>query len=220
VNPNLVSDGFELHRQVATASEIAKFCEEANRVAKTEGKSCVRHLRSKSKLFSSLPNTALIRRFIPAEMIPVRSILFDKNIEENWPVPWHQDLTIAVSEKIVIHDYGPWSIKDEVPHVQPPADLIQRMITARLHLDDTPESNGALRVIPGSHHLGKIPSHQIKDHQTSPEPCCSCQAGDLLLMSPLILHASSRSNPPTRRRVLHFEFAYPADLHPDLKWHE
>jgi hypothetical protein len=35
------------------------------------------------------------------------------------------------------------------------------MISVRLHLDECNEENGALRVIPGSHHRGRTPEEAI-----------------------------------------------------------
>jgi ectoine hydroxylase-related dioxygenase (phytanoyl-CoA dioxygenase family) len=83
--------------------------------------------------------------------MPVRAIFFDKSSGSNWLVPWHQDLTIAVASKCEAPGFGPWSVKDGIPHVQPPDELLKQMIALRLHLDDCDASNGALRVIPGSH---------------------------------------------------------------------
>jgi hypothetical protein len=48
--------------------------------------------------------------------------------------------------------------------------------------------------------------------------CCSANAGDVLVMRPLLLHRSSASSLPTRRRVLHFDYAI-GDLADGLKWH-
>jgi hypothetical protein len=41
----------------------------------------------------------------------VRGILFDKTDAANWKVPWHQDVTIAVTNRIEADGYGPWSVK-------------------------------------------------------------------------------------------------------------
>jgi hypothetical protein len=49
---------------------------------------------------------------------------------------------------------------------------------------------------------------------------CICEPGDVLLMSPLLLHSSLRSTKPNRRRILHFEYAPPNALDPRLTWHE
>lgn len=138
----------------------------------------------------------------------VRSILFDKSPGANWKVPWHQDLTIAVREKKDVPGFGPWSVKDGVIHVQPPAWVLERVITLRLHLDDCDESNGALKVLPGSHCQGKLGADQIQAlRQQSLAVLCPVSKGGMLLMRPLLLHASSPATHPTHRRVIHLEFA-------------
>lgn len=153
-------------------------------------------------------------------MIPVRSILFDKTPDENWPVAWHQDLTITVVAEREVPGYGPWSRKDGAPHAQAPVSLLQNMVTARLHLDDTPASNGALRVIPGSHLHGRLSLSAVAACDSAAAVTCECQPGDILLMSPLLLHSSQRSQHPLRRRVIHFEYARANDLDSRLDWFE
>ncbi len=211
--------GFLIHQGVLGSRIIAELAEEADRVAKEAGSACVRHLRSRSECFLNFATSDFLRPLLPRGMRPVRSILFDKTPDENWPVAWHQDLTITVQEQKEVEGYGPWSVKDGAPHVQPPTSLLENMITLRIHLDPTPEENGALRVIPGSHLGGKSPSPIAEDQEKS-AITCACEAGDVLMMSPLILHASSRSTKAARRRILHFEYARDEDLDPALAWHE
>ncbi len=101
-----------------------------------------------------------------------------------------------------------------------PAELLANMITLRLHLDHTAADNGALRVIPGSHPAGRFSSAAIPRVTREDEVVCDCAAGDVLIMCPLLLHASSRSVAPARRRVIHMEYARDADLHPSLTRNE
>jgi len=68
----------------------------------------------------------------------VRGIFFDKTTGANWPVPWHQDLSLAVLVRREIPGWTAWSLKNGIHHVQPPADILERMLTVRLHLDDWP----------------------------------------------------------------------------------
>lgn len=148
----------------------------------------------------------------------VRAILFDKSPDTNWLVTWHQDLTIAVREKREVSGFGPWSVKEGLPHVQPPAELLERMLTLRLHLDDADEENGALRVLPGSHVLGKLDAERIQSLRAEiPEHVCTVKAGDVLMMRPLLLHASGKSSSLRHRRILHIEFA-DFDLPDGLQW--
>jgi len=148
----------------------------------------------------------------------VRGILFDKTEEANWKVPWHQDVTIAVDRKVEAEGYGPWSVKAGILHVQPPASVLERMVSVRLHLDDCPEENGALRVIAGSHTSGKLNERLIQDiAMRSVAVTCAMQPGGVLMMRPLVLHASSASKLPGHRRVVHFDYAA-ADLPVGMDW--
>ena len=149
-----------------------------------------------------------------------RSILFDKTPGENWPVLWHQDLSIALSERVEVEGYGPWSIKDGVPHASAPTALLESMITLRLHLDDTGVDNGALCVVPGSHRQGRISADEIIALSANGGEICVCRAGEILKMSPLLLHSSRRSQRLEHRRILHFEYAPQHGLDPRLKWNE
>jgi len=212
-------DGCRIVRSVFTEEEILTFRDEADRVAAAAGSACVRHLRSHSPLFRSLALDGRLAPLLPDGAVIARSILFDKTPEENWPVAWHQDLTIALRERRDVSGYGPWSVKDGAPHVQPPVSLLERMVTIRIHLDETPADNGALAVAPGSHLHGRIPAAEMAAH-TAGAIVCECQPGDILVMRPLILHASKRAVTPRRRRILHFEYASPGDLADDLQWLE
>jgi len=162
----------------------------------------------------------LVRRHLPSEPFPVRGIYFDKSPRANWLVSWHQDLTLALCARAEHPGFGPWSVKDGVPHVQPPVELLELMLTIRIHLDDADESNGALRVLPGSHRLGRVSARRIQALRSErSDVLCAADAGDALLMRPLLLHASSRSRSQRHRRVLHIEYAA-FSLPNELHWHE
>ena len=150
----------------------------------------------------------------------MRAIYFDKSTESNWLVPWHQDLTIAVDQRKDVPGFGPWSEKGGILHVQPPVEILQRMLTVRLHLDAADETNGALRVIAGSHRQGRLSAAQISDFsQRESEVICVAKEGSALLMRPLLLHSSRRAFSPSHRRILHLEYAA-FSLPGGLKWGE
>ncbi len=216
---DLEKEGYRIIRSVFTEEEIARFRVEADRIATAAGSACVRHLRSRSGLFTALALDEKLRLLLPGDPVVARSILFDKTPEENWPVAWHQDLTIALRRQEDVPGYGPWSVKDGAPHVQPPVALLRNMVTIRIHLDDTPAENGALAVVPGSHLHGRIPAQDVAAHVRDPV-ICGCQSGDVLVMSPLILHSSKRAETPRRRRIIHFEYARQGDLADSLDWLE
>ena len=162
---------------------------------------------------------ALVEPVLGAGCFVARGILFDKTPEANWKVAWHQDLTIAVRERRDVQGFGPWSEKAGIVHVQPPAAVLERMLTVRVHLDDCGPNNGPVQVIPGSHAHGRLAPDAIdrwweKDEAAS----CTCARGGVLVMRPLILHASSPARTPAHRRVVHLEFAA-GDLPHGLEWH-
>jgi ectoine hydroxylase-related dioxygenase (phytanoyl-CoA dioxygenase family) len=150
----------------------------------------------------------------------VRGIYFDKHKNANWKVAWHQDVTIAVRKRIEVEGYGSWSIKAGIHHVRPPLPVLQNMLTIRIHLDHAEESNGALRVLPGTHRYGRLDTHQIQHWKQYRRPVtCQVKTGGAVLMKPLLLHSSTTAMKPQHRRVLHFEYSS-IDLPGQLKWFE
>jgi ectoine hydroxylase-related dioxygenase (phytanoyl-CoA dioxygenase family) len=162
----------------------------------------------------------LVKPILGEDAFAVRGILFDKQEGANWKVPWHQDVTIAVKDRVETDGYGPWSIKEDVVHVQPPTAVLEQMVSVRLHLDDCPASNGALRVIPGSHLKGRLDQNVIPTFVGSESGVvCEVRRGGALLMKPLTIHASSTALEPRHRRVIHFDYAA-TDLEDGLEWFE
>jgi ectoine hydroxylase-related dioxygenase (phytanoyl-CoA dioxygenase family) len=162
---------------------------------------------------------SLVEPVLGAGAFAVRGILFDKTPGANWKVTWHQDLTIAVQERRDAPGFGPWSEKAGIVHVQPPAQILQRMLTVRVHLDDCGLENGPVQVIPGSHAVGRLSAEEITAWRAQAQPIpCTSPRGGVLLMRPLILHASSPATTPAHRRVVHLEFAVD-DLPHGLEWH-
>lgn len=160
----------------------------------------------------------ILRRYLGPAARPVRGLVFDKVPGSNWAVPWHQDLTVAVRERIAVPGFGPWSVKHGADHAHAPAGVLGRMLSLRIHLDDADEANGALRVIPGSHRLGILDGPPLA--RLGPRGRhAACRAGDVLLMRPLLAHASNPARSPRHRRVVHLECAA-EDLPGGLRWLE
>ncbi|WP_422926823.1 phytanoyl-CoA dioxygenase family protein [Singulisphaera sp. PoT] len=174
-----------------------------------------------STLAATEPLIGLARRILGDRAFVVRALLFDKTPEANWLVPWHQDLTIAVKTKVAeAEGYGPWTRKGGIPHVQPPVEVLERMVTLRVHLDAAGSDNGPLRVVPGSHASGRLNAEATREwiDRVGPRECC-VERGSVVVMRPMILHASSPAKAPDRRRVVHIEYA--ADALPrGVEWFE
>ncbi len=148
----------------------------------------------------------------------VRAVLFNKTAETNWSLAWHQDRTICVRERVDAPGYGPWTVKAGLHHVAPPFDLLARMVTLRVHLDDVPMTNAPLIVAPRSHRLGRVPVGGIEQAvRECGSHICLAKAGDIWLYSPPILHGSAAATTPAQRRVLQVDFAA-EELPEGLQW--
>ncbi len=145
--------------------------------------------------------------------IPFRATLFEKSGEKNWLIAWHQDTALPLESRADAPGRGPWSEKAGVVYAHAPAAALSRIIALRLHLDDSTEKNGPLRVIPNSHR-GLVDSDEeiMKIASCTPAVICTVPKGGVLAMRPLLIHASSKTLSDALRRVLHIEYADGPDL--------
>lgn len=164
------------------------------------------------------PLTRIAAGLIGEGAFPVRAVAFDKTPETNWSVAWHQDRTVAVQSRIEVKGFGPWSTKDGQLHVAPPVEVLQGMVTLRLHVDDCDDDNAPLKAALGTHRLGVVAANKAAEVAAAhPIEVCHAAAGDVWAYATLILHASERSRSAGRRRVLQVDYAA-ADLPGGLKW--
>jgi ectoine hydroxylase-related dioxygenase (phytanoyl-CoA dioxygenase family) len=148
----------------------------------------------------------------------VRAILFDKNPDANWSLDWHQDRTIAVTDRHEVPGFTNWNIKQGLIHVEPPFDLLARMLTVRIHIDPVDETNGMLEVVAGSHLQRRIAEAAVPViAEQGPIFGCLAEMGDCWFYRTPILHRSARSGSVARRRVLQVD--YSSDILPKpLDW--
>ncbi|ANH80537.1 phytanoyl-CoA dioxygenase [Niabella ginsenosidivorans] len=161
---------------------------------------------------------AVINEVFGSIYFVTKSIYFDKPETSNWYVAYHQDLTISVDKKINTDGYSLWTVKQGQYAVQPPVEILENNFTIRIHLDDTDEYNGALKVIPGSHKSGILSPDRFNKHREQPT-ICKVPRGGIMIMKPLLLHRSGRTVNKKRRRVIHIEFS-DAGLSGGLHWSE
>ncbi len=170
------------------------------------------------EIVSAFPFIELARQVLGDQAHPVKATFFDKTADANWPVPWHQDVTITVKDRRNIPGFEFRPVKNGFIHALPPIEISERLLAMRIHLDPCGTDHGALRVIPGSHQYGRLNARQIEELRLrTREETLSAEAGDLVLMRPLLLHCSSTCERPDHRRVIHIEFAA-NDLPGGLQW--
>jgi ectoine hydroxylase-related dioxygenase (phytanoyl-CoA dioxygenase family) len=145
-----------------------------------------------------------------------KSIYFDKPEASNWFVAYHQDLTISVNKKILLDNYKNWTIKQNQFAVQPPKEILENNFTIRIHLDQTSVENGPLKVINKSHLNGIVRTVNIENQI---ETICEVDRGGIMIMKPLLFHASNKTTNNKRRRIIHLEFSNQS-LAQNLQWAE
>lgn len=209
---NIHEHGIEIRRSYISDSIIEEIKNELASYSDVFPKHGIRNANKKfssiEKLSKSSEFTDLASSILGSEPQVVRVIFFDKTPDKNWLVSWHQDKIIAVNKKTDVAGWGSWSIKDNIYHVQPSIDVLNKMITFRLHLDDADKNNGCLKIIPKSHNLGILSQIEVTELVSNQEKIlCEVHAGDVLLMRPHILHSSSKANRPAHRRVVHIEYS-------------
>jgi len=162
--------------------------------------------------------TDLISGFSESNYFLTKAIYFDKPLNSNWFVGYHQDLSIYVDQKIESEFYKNWIVRKGLYGVQPPINILEDSITIRIHLDDTDIGNGALKVISKSHLKGIIRVEK-EGLEIEKENICQVKSGGVMLMKPLLLHASIKTTNGKQRRVIHLEFCK-HKLESPLNWLE
>lgn len=213
----LKRSGYAVLENLYTTKEVRKMLSMINRATedparfpRSEEVFAIRRLlqeipQLKGVLFNANLQT-LIREGFGPDYFLTKAIYFDKLPQSNWYVSWHQDVPINVNQKIELDGFRGWTQKKGLTSVCPPLDYLQSAFTIRVHLDDTDEKNGALKVIPKTHFSILSDEEIAVLRESSESKCCKVQRGGVHLMKPLTLHASAKTENETHRRVIHLEF--------------
>lgn len=209
-------DGAARVNSALTLEDVALLHRVAGAVAERPG------ARLTGDMFSDLLTTGAPARIAAhltsASARPVRAVMFDKSDASNWHLGWHQDRTIVVRRRVDAAGFGPWSKKQDLQHVAPPFEMLERMVTLRLHIDPVDNGNAPLLVARGSHRIGRVPAAEAGARASEfPQITCLAESGDVWAYSTPILHASERAQPGRRRRVLQVDYA-DFDLPAPLVW--
>lgn len=221
MSTTLSKEGFEIKENIYTQPEVDAILNVLHQhgIAKKFG---VREiLISVPELSKFIFNKNLQKEIskIAKNAFLVKSIYFDKPPQTNWIVNWHQDLTINVNKQLDLPDYKNWRTLKERTVVQPPLAILENIFTIRIHLDNCEKENGALRVIKNSHNKGVIDVRDGIEKFKSEALICEVKKGGILIMKPLILHSSKRTENNKKRRILHLEFS-DKKLPTGLEWKE
>jgi len=215
--------GFAIIPGVLHEREIDRISCELSAARLRRSRAGARHLFSVPAVAALARDQRLIglaAEVLGCEPLPLNATLFDKSADANWLVAWHQDKALPLVERRDAPGWGPWSEKSGVIYAHAPALALSRVVALRVHLDDSTADNGPLRVLPETHTLGVLSDEQIDEAARRIEPVtCTVPRGGVLVMSPLIIHASSKVKARASRRVLHFEYAAAVTFGEGLRLH-
>lgn len=220
IKEQLLADGFAVVPGVLSEDCCDRYCDLVEAAISENRNGCVSNSSSTfgiRNLTEAIPEVVgllqqeilgnLLQQVVGPSAFMVRATLFDKTESANWGVFWHQDLAIAVKQRQDVQGFDGWTKKAGVVCCQPPEAVMNGIVAVRLHLDDCNRDNGALKVLRGSHHHGRIAETKMSGVQSGfEEVTCEVTRGGVLLMNPLLLHASSPKTESGHRRVIHFEF--------------
>lgn len=149
---------------------------------------------------------------------PVRVVAFHKSEANNWTLPWHQDRVVALRERAETPGFTNWTKKGGVWHAEPPIEMLERMLFARVHLDPADTENGCLQLALGTHARGRIAASEADAMAAvAPGEDCIAERGDVLFVKALALHRSSSSRTTAQRRAIRVDYCA-EDLPAGLAW--
>jgi len=216
VREELERDGFAIVDGALVEREMIPALAAVSSPEVTRSRAGIRHVLRNPAIAALAQHPTLlgiVRNVMEPTARAFRAIFFDKSASSNWLVAWHQDISLPLRHRKEVPGWGPWSEKAGVTYAQAPASRLGRLLALRVHLDDSTQRNGPLRVLPRSHRFGVLAADEVQDlaRQLTPFDCI-VQRGGVLAMRPLLVHASSKSIDASSRRVLHVEYTESTDL--------
>jgi hypothetical protein len=204
-------DGFAVVSNVVSAAIISRITESFGQFTARRSRAGIRNVLGIPTIRELARQEALLslaKKVLGEAATPFRATLFDKSAHSNWLVVWHQDTALPLRERRDVSGWGPWSVKEGVICAHAPASALKGVLAIRVHLDDSNADNGPLRLLPATHKSGVLSDDEIASVASKTSAVeCHVNAGGLLLMRPLLVHASSKSKSDAPRRVLHIEYA-------------
>jgi ectoine hydroxylase-related dioxygenase (phytanoyl-CoA dioxygenase family) len=213
--------GFAIVPFVISTDESESILSELNHAQLNRSRAGARHILRHpaiERLANDPRLLQLARDVLGGNAIPFRATLFAKSPDSNWLVVWHQDTALPLQEKRETPGWGPWSVKEGVNYAHAPSQALEQILAIRVHLDDSTESNGPLRVLAGTHTCGVLTDDELQRlGQNMDATECTVNQGGVIAMRPLIVHASSKSQALQPRRVIHIEYAAVAEFENQLQ---
>jgi ectoine hydroxylase-related dioxygenase (phytanoyl-CoA dioxygenase family) len=212
----MIDPGYWIEENILTHSECDRVLRLLSERKISRSRAGARNLMAIPEIIALAENRRFLEigeKIVGKKLVPYKATLFEKTGKANWLVKFHQDTALPLERNTNLEGWGPSSKKQGMTFVHAPTSALSRILAIRIHLDASTSSNGPLRVIPNSHHK-RIQNDAEFDRcvKRQREVCCPVGKGGVIAMSPLLIHASSKSSSDEPRRVLHIEYAPALDL--------
>lgn len=218
---NISDSGCQIEAPVFSPAEVDVFLANFCVTSESKGRAGTRHLMSNRAVRELARDGRLLRvaqKALGKPAVPFRATLFAKSGVANWLIPWHQDTALPLAGEFADPEWASWSQKAGIRYAHAPAWALSRVVALRVHLDPSTSENGPLRVVPGSQLAGVLTDQGVSDYVKSHEHrTCLVSRGGVLIMRPLLIHASSKAETDAPRRVVHIEYADSLDLKPGVR---
>jgi ectoine hydroxylase-related dioxygenase (phytanoyl-CoA dioxygenase family) len=173
----------------------------------------IKDLAHSQPLFSS------VKQVIGENAFPANCFVLDKTLDNNWGLDWHQDLKIAVKNKIETVGYSNWTVECGIFHTIPPKEILEKRLSVRIHLDDCLIENGTILIAPKSHKFGILNDRaEIEKIIIGETHYCEIEKGGVMFITPLLLHKSPYSLTNKKRRILQIDYVA-TSLANGLEWY-
>lgn len=170
-----LGDALERIRQQADLRDVHLQGPDGNSYFINAGDLCNRGEKIFAELLGSPLLLSLAETICGPDFFPIQEFAVIKNRGDGNPVNWHQDVNNGAPGKTFM---------------------------VGIYLDAADEENGALRVVPGSHHS----TEPICVLEKMPYVSIPMQPGDILVHDLMVAHSSGLMSSLERRRVIYFEF--------------
>jgi ectoine hydroxylase-related dioxygenase (phytanoyl-CoA dioxygenase family) len=204
-------NGFAILPDVFTHQSLDCLLQQINELAPRRSRAGLRHGLKLAPIAAWAQRSDMMdlaRAVLGPNAFPFRATLFDKSPDSNWLVVWHQDTAVPLRERLDVAGWGPWSVKEGIAYAHAPTSTLSQVVALRISIDDSTVENGPLRVLPGTHTRGVLSDDEVRELATHVDSVdCVVPKGGVLIMRPLLIHASSKSQSEAPRRVLHVEYA-------------
>jgi ectoine hydroxylase-related dioxygenase (phytanoyl-CoA dioxygenase family) len=211
-------NGFTVLPHCLSSDEVARFLMELRPSPVRSGRAGIRHALQDPNIARLAWEPRLwqcARDVLGSNAVPFSATVFDKSPAANWLVAWHQDRAVPLRERREMPGWSGWSVKEGVTYANAPAEVLSNILALRVHLDDSTDQNGPLRVLAGTHKLGVLSENEIgKLAAEYPAVHCIVPRGGVLAIRPLLVHASSKLQVAIPRRIIHIEYTALGDFSP------